>query len=261
MTIEARLREYSSALIVRDSERESIKVSTSTIINRLLQYFGSQIKANVFGSYARYTMLPRSFDAQSDVDIMVIFKSEYNYRPQYKPQTYLNKLKRFGLEQYRSSIVEQDFPAIRFELNHIIFELVPAIQAGDLYIPDKNYEWIQTDPERLNNQVQQTNQSLNNLILPTIRIIKNWNIQRCNRSFSSYEIEQHIASGSWLTSSNNTRIELILNALRLLRRFSTSSTTIVIDRTIEKLNCASIFDCLGSNEATEEYLQSALGEY
>ena len=92
MAVSSYLKDLSERLIIRDSEKDSIRRSFSALESRLSNYFGSDIGfVRKFGSYHRETILPRNYDFNSDVDVLVEFKDKA-----YNPQTYLSKLKRFA---------------------------------------------------------------------------------------------------------------------------------------------------------------------
>lgn len=192
MTVNSHLTALSDLAIVRDRERDNVKRSLATLQNRLNLYFGTDISRQfVFGSYSRNTILPRSMDANSDVDYMVVF-SDISARP----QTYLNRLRRFVETNYTRSEIRQSNPTIVLSLNHIKFELVPAIEnwRSGLQIPAKAsayMDWISTDPTGFNQQLTNTNQAHRNLIKPLIRIMKYWNT-RGHYPFESYKLEQDI---------------------------------------------------------------------
>ncbi len=68
-------------------------------------------------------------DAHSDIDYMVVFE-----KGGYNPQTYLDGLRRFVEQRYQNSEIYQSSPTVVLELNHIRFDLVPAIrQWGTTY--------------------------------------------------------------------------------------------------------------------------------
>lgn len=151
----------------------------------------------IFGSYTRGTILPRSMDRNSDIDYMIVFDDAI-----YKPQTYLNKLRQFVETYYSRSEITQSNPTIVLTLQHIKFELVPAINNFwyGLQIPAKkadSNDWIDTAPNDINQTLSSTNQSNNNLIKPMIRLVKYWNA--CNNyPFASFELEKELAERSYL---------------------------------------------------------------
>jgi predicted nucleotidyltransferase len=195
MSVNSYLTNLANTSIVRNQERESIERSIDVLRNRLSLHFLSDISDQfVFGSYSRNTILPRHMDAQSDVDYMVVF-SDTSYRP----QTYLNQLRKFAEHWYSTSEIGQSNPTIILELNHIRFELVPAIKNWlfeSIQIPAKasSYQnWLDTDPKRFNRQLTAANQANNNLIKPLVRIIKYWNA-KAGYPFESYNLEQNIVT-------------------------------------------------------------------
>ena len=136
--------------------------------------------------------MPRQADNNSDIDYMVVFDiSVYEAR---KPQTYLDRLRRFTETKYSSSEVFQSRPTIVLSLKHIKFELVPAIYNYGYQIPSPAsswVEWMNTDPMGANKSIQDKNKAENYLIKPLVRLVKYWNA--CHGyPFSSFLIEQYI---------------------------------------------------------------------
>lgn len=193
MSVQSYLDDLASKLVIKEEEKTRINASISTLSNRISSYFGSDISDQFkFGSYTRGTILPRKADSHSDIDYMIVFNNPNNY----KPQTFLNQLKRFVEKYYQKSEIYQSFPTIALELQHIKFELVPATKDwfGTLRIPSPSnvYEdWITTDPNGFNNQLTQKNQSCNNKIKPMIRLMKYWNGKN-GYIYSSYLLEKNI---------------------------------------------------------------------
>lgn len=213
MSVDSYLNDLAQRAIVRNDEKNKIQVSIDTIFQRLQQFDESdelsitprnQIeKRFVFGSYKRRTIISRQFDDDSDIDIMVvfgkIFGGFYHLEPRNnypkKPQTYLKYLKEFVESKYSTSICEQSFPAVVLELNHIKFDLVPAIvdDFGDYKIPNKQgwyqmkaLDWITTNPNDLDGALA-NNQPLRRLV----RVTKIWNAKQ-GHIYESYELEKWI---------------------------------------------------------------------
>ena len=192
MTINSYLTDLAKAAVIRDQEKENIKLSVSTLKKRLAEYFGNEVTDNyIFGSYDRRTILPRSMDSNSDVDYLIVFADR-----SYKPQTYLDRLLRFVEKSYPTSEIYQSNPTIVLSLNHINFELVPAVKIPlyGLQIPAKAsayQDWIGTNPTSINNELINANKSHNNLIKPLVRVVKFWNTQN-GRPFDSYSLEMKI---------------------------------------------------------------------
>ena len=190
MTVNSYLENLAKKAIVRDDEKNKIKISIETIKNKLKSYFEDDIEVPfIFGSYKRGTIISREFDDNSDIDIMIVFKdSQYEA---YKPQTYLNYLKDFATEKYPNSLCKQNHPARVLELNHIKFELVPAITSifTKFQIPNKqnSYQnWMSTNPTDLDGALA-NNQTLRDLV----RIAKIWNVKQ-GYIYLSYELEKKI---------------------------------------------------------------------
>ncbi|MBD1389258.1 nucleotidyltransferase domain-containing protein [Neiella sp. HB171785] len=208
MTVNSHLRELADAAVIRNAEKQSISRSIHTLQQRLEYYFGNELSKHfIFGSYTRGTILPRAMDGNSDIDYMVVFEGS-----NYKPQTYLDKLRRFVEYYYSSSEITQSNPTIVLTLNHIKFELVPAITDWfhGLQIPAKRADlndWIDTDPNDINRDLSNANQSNNSLIKPMIRLVKYWNAIN-NYPFNSFELEKELAERSYIWVSLLTSAQL-----------------------------------------------------
>ncbi|KYK76571.1 hypothetical protein SC936_07460 [Aggregatibacter actinomycetemcomitans serotype e str. SC936] len=199
MTVSSYLNDLADQLIIRDSEKDSIRRSFSTLDYRLNNYFKDDIEfVRKFGSYHRETILPRDYDISSDVDVLVKFTDK-----SYKPQTYLNKLKQFAEHWYSHSEIYQSSPTIVLELNHIKFELVPCLDAewyesGNYKIPSKasDYqEWLLTSPFEFNDALTRKNKIFNYKIKPLIRVLKRWNVStRYSKIYDSFKLEEKIVN-------------------------------------------------------------------
>lgn len=194
MTVNSYLTNLAGNAIIRDKEKESIQRSINALKTKLNLYMGAEISEQfIFGSYSRGTILPRNMDARSDIDYMIEF-SDTSFRP----QTYLDKLRRFVQANYPSSDIKQSHPTIVLSLNHINFELVPAIKYWlyGLQIPasaSDYQDWQDTDPHGFNSKLTDANKTYGNQIKPLVRIMKYWNAK--NRyPFESYELEQDVVN-------------------------------------------------------------------
>ena len=78
MSINSYLEKLSNDLIIRDTEKSSIKTSIETLEKRLGYYFTNIEESFCFGSYTRGTILPRTADSNSDIDYMIVFKRHMN---------------------------------------------------------------------------------------------------------------------------------------------------------------------------------------
>lgn len=194
--------------VLNGAEKESIATSIRTLSSRLTSFFGSNIKTQLqFGSSTRKTILPRIMDANSDIDYMVVFNDT-----RYKPPTYLNQLRRFSNTYYPSSSIYQSQPTLVLELQHIKFEIVPAIENswwGSSYqipAPSANFDdWMDTEPNSFNQKLTSTNTSFQSKIKPVIRLVKYWNSQN-GFPFNSYCLEGEIVdifNGTFFWSSQS----------------------------------------------------------
>lgn len=232
MSVNSYLQSLGSSLVLNSSEKLSITKSIDTIKSRLTSYFGDEvIDKIVFGSYTRETILPRKVDEKSDIDLMVVFKNPYNY----KPQTFLNRLKSFAETKYSRSEIYQSSPTIVLELNHIKFELVPAYISYGMYcIPKNSSEWMYTNPNSFNENLIRCNKNNLYKIKPVIRLLKYWNIENNFRQLSSFELESKIADEmiySYISCTSYT--DYLKEALSKLRTYYNYQ---YIDKAIEKID-------------------------
>lgn len=146
-------------------------------------------------AHIRYTILPRRYDANSDIDLLIQFNTD-DY-DKLKPESYLNQQKKFAEDNYPYSIVAKDHPSIVLELNHIKFDLVPSIfDKGLIYdsieIPRKNGGWMETEPDAYNKKLTEANTNYNSIVKPIIRLLKYWNASH-GYPYFSFELETEIA--------------------------------------------------------------------
>lgn len=197
MSVNSHLTSLASTLILSEAEKSSITTSINALSFRLTLYFGGTVISHFqFGSSTRGTILPRKADDHSDIDYMVVFNTSYDQK---KPQTYLDRLKRFVEAKYSTSEIYQSHPTIVLSLNHINFELVPAIYNSGYQIPSPASSWLRwtsTDPYGANQSLQDKNKINNYQIKPLIRLIKYWNTCK-GHPFSSFSLEQYIINQSF----------------------------------------------------------------
>jgi predicted nucleotidyltransferase/uncharacterized protein (UPF0248 family) len=163
-----------------DKEREKINASLTHLEKILKDRLGKTIVGFVrFGSFTRNTILPRQYDPNSDVDLMVVFdKTNYDY----SAGTYRKWIVDEVSSAYPNSLSKKDHPVVKLELNHIMFDIVPAYITNSawgsktFYIPDVKDGWRVTIPNDLNDALAQKNQDYgNNIVRNTIRLCKHWN--------------------------------------------------------------------------------------
>ena len=224
MSVNNYLQDLGSNLVLSSNEKSGITTSINSIKDRLMSYFGEEIiEKIVFGSYTRETILPRKADENSDIDLMVVFKNSNNY----KPQSFLNRLKNFAETKYSRSEVYQSSPTIVLELNHIKFELTPAyVSYGLYYIPNGPSDWMYTDPDGFYDKLTQCNVNNAYKIKPVVRLLKHWNIQKNYRDIASFELEKKIAENmmySYISCTSYT--EYLKKALETIK-YSTSITRV-----------------------------------
>lgn len=203
MSVLTHLENISGKLVLTDIEKTSISSSINTLKTRLNDYFVDQVKEQLqFGSSTRGTILPRKADLNSDIDYMIIFDNTNNY----KPQTFIDRLKRFAEAKYSTSEIAQSHPTVSLKLNHIKFDLVPAHKDwwGNINIPGHKSsftEWITTDPNGFNQTLTNKNQANYSLIKPMIRLVKYWNAQK-DYVYESFELEKSLVNNSYWSCYN-----------------------------------------------------------
>ncbi|WP_248885646.1 SMODS domain-containing nucleotidyltransferase [Acidithiobacillus acidisediminis] len=190
MSVLSFLTSTASSAVLSTTEQSSITTSISTLQSRMSSHFANGVinQHFRFGSSTRGTILPRSMDEQSDIDYMVVFSDGSA-----APQTYLNRLKDFVEKRYGSSEIYQSTPTIVLELNHIKFDLVPAIKTwlGGLRIPNGTGGWMITNPNDFNATLEAKNKEHKSLIKPTIRLFKYWNAT-AGFPFQSFKMEKWV---------------------------------------------------------------------
>lgn len=198
MSTNSYLISLTSELVLKGSEEDSINSSISTLKARLSVNLTSSIKEQLkFGSSTRGTILPRKVDEQSDIDYMIVFST---LSGTYKPQTYLNQLRQFSERYYSSSEIHQSHPTVTLELNHIKFDLVPAIYNYGYQIPSPASswnDWMSTDPNGFNQLLTNANMNNKSQIKPLVRSVKYWNAIN-GHLFSSFDLENYIVRQVYL---------------------------------------------------------------
>lgn len=200
MSVLSYLQSRASNAVLSSAELTSINTSINTLAARLNSHFGATVIQHFrFGSSTRGTILPRAMDEHSDIDYMVVFGETG-----YSPQTYIDRLRRFAEAYYSSSDIKQSSPTIVLQLNHIKFDLVPALVGswvGSYQIPAGPSTWQVTNPNDFNSTLSSKNQLEHNLIKPTIRLAKFWNA-KSDYVFDSYAFEKWIVEQTYYVSAN-----------------------------------------------------------
>lgn len=190
MSVSTHLSSVASSAILTSDEKSSIATSISTLSSRLTAHFGAEVVGQFqFGSSTRGTILPRWMDSSSDIDYLIQFDDET-----LKPQTYISKLKVFCERYYSSSQIKQSSPTMVLSLNHITFDLVPAIGTYQIPAPASSYtDWVSTYPFGFAAELTEANKKAGNNLKPAIRLLKYWNC-RAGYVFTSYSLEKWAAA-------------------------------------------------------------------
>lgn len=187
------------------TERERISASLNQLQKVLKDKLYNGVKeVKVFGSYTRNTILPRIYDSNSDVDLLVIFNTANGKKT---PGTYRRNIVDALAKSYPLSVVKKDFPTVKLELNHIMFDVVPCYiedlwNSKTYYIPNASDSWRTTVPNDLNDVLSRKNQAYgNNIVRNVIRLCKHWN-SGAGRVYDSYEMEKWIVERHFFSGDN-----------------------------------------------------------
>lgn len=222
MSLNSYLDEIASKLIIKGTEKESIQNSISVFKSRMQDYFlyhevvGLK-EVKVFGSYHRDTNLPQRVDYGTDVDIMLVMDDDG-----VTPQTYLDRVRRAVEAKYATSSIKQSSPTIVLQMQHIKFEITPAILDGGLYkIKNSSNEWMYTFCATDLSNLTSANKNNHYMIKPAIRLVKYWNKSKNYGTFASYEIEKAIVNYYSMCQYDgyNTK-QYLLSALKSIRKLA-----------------------------------------
>ncbi len=182
------------------TERTKISASIDALVKNIKYHFGSDVlDVKVFGSYQRDTILPRKYDSKNDVDIMILF--DHN-KLQIQPESYRQRLIKFAEAYYKNSFSKLDFPTVRIDMLHITLDLIPTRKDlwGNYHIPDKNNQWMSTDPDGFTKDIETANKNNNSVVKPVARLIKAWNANS-GYPYESFKLEKIIV-GKWSWKGN-----------------------------------------------------------
>ena len=255
MSVLGYLNEKASSAVLSLEEKESITKSINAIERRLDYFFTTDVvKEITFGSYLRSTILPRYMDENSDIDYMIIFRDS-----SFKPRTYIDRLKRFAETYYSSSQIYQSSPTIVLELNHIKFDLVPALERTNskLTIPNRD-DWIETDPVSFSSELERKNKNHNYLLKPTIRLFKYWNAQ-AGYPFNSFLSEKWISELSF-SYCTNQRDYFFFVIDSMSKQYNTQKTTTEVNRVKELIKEVREYEKLRMPEHAELRLKKLFRE-
>lgn len=219
ISINTYLDDIASNLIIKGSEKESIEKSLTTFRTRMRDYFSCHEvvdleEVKIFGSYQRDTNLPQNVDSGTDVDIMLVMGDDGS-----TPQTYLDRVRRAVEAKYSTSEIKQSSPTIVLQMQHIKFEITPAIHSDGLYrIKNNQNQWMYTFCATDLSNLTDANKNNCYMVKRAIRLVKYWNCSKNYKAFSSYQIEQEIVNHYITTQFQgyNTK-EYLLSSLKAIR--------------------------------------------
>lgn len=207
MSINSKLTQFAQKDLVlgySDAERQRINTSLSQLEEVLRRHLSGRIKELIrFGSYTRNTILPRRYDSKSDIDMLVVFDTTSG---RLRPNTYRQNILNALAAAYPRSVVNKSFPTVRLELNHIMFDVVPAYSQEvfwkSYYIPSATDQWMQTSPNDINSNLSSKNRSYeNNAVRNVIRLCKHWNAS-AGYPYESYIMEKNIVNTYFLAGDD-----------------------------------------------------------
>jgi len=181
-------------LLIDSATATEIDTSVSALKEKIWGEFQSRLSdVIVFGSYDRETLVTK--DPESDVDIMIIFKTK-----EVQAQTYLKQLVEFGEKHYKRSEIYRDFPTVVIDMKHMKFELVPAyLDSSDKRIPaprSKEFKWIATNPNEFKRRLQEKSVTTKGAVVSVIKIMKYLNYLNGKPFDSFLEIERLVTNRS-----------------------------------------------------------------
>ena len=265
VSIDNYLRNLSNSYYLKNDSDEVTKINKSVdaMLANLNRELGEVIKRKfVFGSYDRDTILPRTIDAKSDIDLMVVFNhTEYERNP----GTYRKWLKDFADKYYANrygSEVIKSSPTVTVRLNNINYDLVPAkevtyalILPNELYIPKNDTEWRETDPNDVKKKLTEANQKYNSIVRPIIRLMKAWNCVN-GYPYDSYLLEKDITGMYFQGDNYQTGFIWAVNHI------NTTGVSVYTKGKVDSLryNITNVIDCLNNNnlERAKHWLHRVL---
>lgn len=199
LSLNYKLEQLANKYYIKSDSPEAKKIysSVDNLKKNLKLYFNTDINQTIeFGSYKRDTILPREFDTNSDVDLLIVFN---HASLKVTPATYRNYLLNFADKYYKRSEVYKSSPTVVLELASIKYDLVPCYEEkhfipsvpSTLYIPEADSKWITTDPAGFNQRLTEKNKQHNFEIKRVIRLLKAWNA-KFGYPIGSYKLEQQI---------------------------------------------------------------------
>lgn len=163
-----------------------------------------------FGSYSRNTLLPRKYDPVTDIDLLVVITKKYRLEyirntPMFFRKMLLNHL----ISLYPNETVREDFPAVRLELDFLIFDITPSLFEYEgnstkkkYSIPNHDLKWEPISRDNLKKEISEKNKELgNNIVRNIIRLCKHFNAA-WQYPFKSFSLENKILRSSFLPGAN-----------------------------------------------------------
>lgn len=207
-TINYRLQKIAEELFIKYGSKERIYIDEriKAFQRTIKAHFGQEIsEIIIFGSYMRDTILPRQYDPDSDIDVLIVFNQKEKERTS---ETYRSQIRKFATKKYFATPVVKDHPSVVLEMSGIIFDLVPCrIDEGiffdDYQIPAKDGSWMDTEPIKFTQELTERNNRFNSIVKPLIRIMKCWNAFN-GYPYASFELEKLIADMNFSNDNYQT---------------------------------------------------------
>lgn len=198
-TLQQLFDDFRRKIELSENQKSTIASSHNHLRQNILQKLDYVDTTLLIGSYKKSTMI----SPVDDLDIFVILNYETN---EIKPQSILDKMKNTLKSSYPNSDIKIDFPCVSLNFNHCKIELTPVIKSyWDTYFLPVRNDWDNTsNPKTLETRLTNKNQSLNNMLIPLIKIMKKMKRNNPNRYRTpSYKMEELAING--LHSIDNYR--------------------------------------------------------
>lgn len=179
------------SILLTSSEQEEVnrRVYRNIEIKFRIKLSRKILRTELFGSCARGTNLPKKYDPNTDLDVLVIFNDDSYDRT---PETYRNVLRDLVESSLNVRTVKKKHPAVVIEQDSVNVDLVPCVLEDDDYlIPAADNKWRDTDPHDYTNIVADHDEAEQDHLRRLIRLLKYWNVQR-NERFDAFELEMQI---------------------------------------------------------------------
>lgn len=183
--LRALLREIEPSRAQKIAASSSHRYVRKTLANSAI---GSRIlRTEVIGSYARKTAIAPI----DDIDVLLVLEADAWSTPIFAmypdPAKVLADLQRSVKTGYPRSRVQRQRRSVGIKMARQSIDLVPALaidDEGTFVIPDREEDdWIVTAPSAHTAVVRELNAHCNKIFVPTIKLLKHWNLTLANTAY------------------------------------------------------------------------------